>query len=67
MVGSPPENCTAGAGTGFSFRSTCIIFTISSKVGSYTKPQARAFAKQKSQLRLHRLVRSIFASSVPEW
>ncbi len=30
-------------------------------------PQARALAKQKSQSRLHRLVRSIFARSVWEW
>jgi len=37
-----------------------------SKVGSYTNPQARALAKQKSQLRLHRFVRSMFASNVSE-
>ena len=66
MVGSPPENWTAGVGTGRWARRSSIIPITWSKVGSYTNPQARALAKQKSQLRLHRFVRSMFASRVSE-
>ena len=64
MVGSPPENCKAVAGTG----SFCLRFSsiprISSRDGSYTYPAWAALAKQTGHLRLHRFVTSMMAKAV---
>src|SRR5512137_878458 len=64
IVGSPPENWTAGVGTGRWSLRTWSIFTIVLKSGSNTYPAWFALAKQIGQRKLHLLVRSTFARPV---
>jgi len=64
IVGSPPENCMAGGGTGSLRLKFSIISMICSFEGSYTYPAAAALAKQTGHLRLHRFVTSMIARAV---
>src|SRR4030067_1967976 len=64
IVGSPPENWSAVAGSGLVTRRFSSIPTTCSFVGSYTYPAAAALAKQTGHLRLHLFVTSIIASAV---
>ena len=64
MVGSPPENCSAVAGTGLLLRRFSSMPVICSAVGSYTYPAADALAKQTGHFRLQRFVTSMIARAV---
>src|SRR3972149_7945208 len=64
IVGSPPENCSALAGTGLFARRFSSIPVTCSLVGSYTYPAAAALAKHTGHVRLHLFVTSIIASAV---